>query len=185
MNITSDIETEVRRILFRNVELSNRVSSLEAEIKALHERLSRQERPEKDSHNSSIPSGRESLKALAVCRTRSLRTASGRSSGGHKGSTLLMSHTRDETKTHIPAYCTRCGQSLSEVPGREAETRQRIDVPFPVCPVVTKPCKPEEEVQLRILQPRFIPCPCQNRSKLWRPYPCACSLFEYCSAYSL
>ena len=111
----SDMEKVVRQVLFRNVELSKRVSSLEAknttlevenvrldtENRALRERLSRLERPAKDNHNSSIPSGRESLKAQAVRRTCSLCTPSGRPPGGqtgHKGTTLLMSATPDDDK---------------------------------------------------------------------------------------
>ena len=64
----SDIEEVVKAVLFRNMELSNRISSLEAEKasieaekalldaenKELRARLSRLESPEKDSHNSSI-----------------------------------------------------------------------------------------------------------------------------------
>ena len=124
MNATvSEIEEIVKAALFRNAELSERVlslesekASLEAEIKELRSRLSRFEIPEKDSHNSSIPPAKESPKAQAIRRTSSLRTPTGRPSGGqkgHKGSTLLMNDTCDDTTTHIPQYCSCCGKSLS------------------------------------------------------------------------
>lgn len=136
----SDIEELVGEVLFRNMELSNRVSELEKENADLRERLRDFERPEKASHNSSIPSGRESLKAQAIRRTRSLRTPGGRSSGGqtgHKGSTLLMSENPDDLVPHTPEYCCRCGKSLSDIPGRVSETRQSIDIPLPVSAIVT------------------------------------------------
>jgi transposase/regulator of replication initiation timing len=150
----SDIEEVVGMILFRYMELSNRVSSLEAENASLtaekssletenaklRAQLSRLENPQKDSHNSSIPPSAESLKAQAVRRTRSLRMPSGRPTGGqtgHKGSTLQMSDTPDVVKKHIPAYCTRCGLALTDMPEKVSEVRQSIDIPLPVCPIVT------------------------------------------------
>jgi uncharacterized small protein (DUF1192 family) len=50
-----DIEEVVKTVLFRIKELNRRVSVLEAENAALRARLSRYEKPVKDSHNSSIP----------------------------------------------------------------------------------------------------------------------------------
>jgi transposase len=143
----SDIEEVIKMVLFRNMELSNRVSSLEkekesleAENAALRKQLSGFARPEKDSHNSSIPPSAESLKAQAIRRTRSLREPSGRSTGGqpcHKGSTLQMSDTPDTVEKHIPEYCTHCGLSLTELPEKVLEVRQSIDIPLPICPIVT------------------------------------------------
>jgi len=138
--IIKDIEEVVKTVMFRNRELSCRVSALETENAQLRERLSRYEKPAKDSHNSSIPPGKENMKAQIVRRTRSLRTPGDRPSGGqqgHKGSTLLMSDTPDVIQTHIPDYCGSCGCSLSQVQGKEVETRQSIDIPLPICPVVT------------------------------------------------
>jgi transposase len=136
----SDIEEVVKTVLFRNRELSKRVSELEAENAELRERLSRYEKPEKDSHNSSTPPSKESIKAQAVRRTRSLRKPSNRHTGGqegHKGSTLLMSDTPDVTEIHTPDYCSVCGRSLSAIQGKEVETRQSIDIPLPVVPIIT------------------------------------------------
>jgi transposase/regulator of replication initiation timing len=121
-------------------QLSSRISVLERENSELRERLSRYERPEKDSHNSSIPPSKESIKAQVVRRTRSLRTSSGRPSGGqngHKGTTRLIDPTPDETQIHTPDYCTCCGKSLAGIQGKEAEVRQSIDIPLPVCQIIT------------------------------------------------
>jgi len=141
------IENQFVRIKQLSDRLYSQVSALEAEVSdlkaeniELHERLSRYERPEKDSHNSGIPPSKESIKAQVMRRTRSLRTPSGRPSGGqkgHKGTTLLMNPTPDETQVHTPDYCTCCGKSLSGIQGKEAEVRQSIDIPLPVCPVIT------------------------------------------------
>ena len=68
-----DIEEVVKVVLFRNKELNRRVSALEAEVTefkaknaTLRERLSRYEKPVKDSHNSSIPPSRRNIKSQAV-----------------------------------------------------------------------------------------------------------------------
>ena len=149
-----DIEQVVKRVLLRNIELSNLVSTLEAknstleaenstleaENTLLRKRLSAFEVPLKGSHNSSIPPSKESLKAQAIRRTRTLRTPSGRPSGGqagHTGATIQMSDTPDVVEKHIPEFCTRCGLSLSVLPEKVSEVRQSIDIPLPVCPIVT------------------------------------------------
>jgi transposase len=48
-----------------------------------------------------------------------------------------MRDTPDEIQTHTPDYCSHCGLSLADIRGKEIETRQSIDIPLPVCPVVT------------------------------------------------
>jgi transposase/regulator of replication initiation timing len=121
-------------------QFNTRISALEKENTELRERLSRYERPSKDSHNSSIPPSKESIKAQAVRRTKSLRTPSGRPSGGqngHKGTTLLINPTPDETVIHSPQYCCCCGNSLESISERQAEVRQSIDIPLPVSQIVT------------------------------------------------
>ena len=159
----NDIDEVIKAVLIRNVELSNRVSylemenaSLEGEIAKLRKQLSRLEAPKKDSHNSSIPPSKESINAKAVRRTRSLRIPSGRPSGGqpgHKGSTLFINPTPDETKLHTPLYCSCCGNSLTEITGKEIETRQSIDIPLPVCQIITNHVSIEEKCS----------CGCRNR----------------------
>jgi transposase len=69
-----------------------------------------------------------------------LLISSGRPSGGqkgHKGTTRLINPTPDETQIHTPDYCTCCGKSLTDIQGKEAEVRQSIDIPLPVCQVIT------------------------------------------------
>lgn len=143
-----DINDVVKAILFRNAELSDRISELEVEVSFLRAELSLYSIPKKDSHNSSIPPTMESLQAKGIRRTRSLRPVSSRPTGGqsgHKGSTLRMSEAADETITHTPGYCSRCGDSLLEIPGKVSETRQSIDIPLPVCAVITNHAIVEKE----------------------------------------
>ena len=149
-----DIEEVVKRVVLRNIELGKLVSSLEAEKMSLEtekasleaentklrKQLSRFERPSKDSHNSSIPPSAESLKAQAIRRTRSLRKPSGRSTGGqsgHEGSTIEKRQTPDIVEKHAPEFCSRCGLSLTAFPEKVSEVRQSIDIPLPICPIVT------------------------------------------------
>jgi hypothetical protein len=101
-------------------------ASLKDENVKLREQLSCLEVPRKDSHNSSIPPSKESIKAQAVRRTRSLRIPSGRKSGGqpgHKGSTLLFNPTPDDTIIHTPLNCRCCGNPLAEITGKEIDRR--------------------------------------------------------------
>jgi len=159
----NEIDEVIKAVLIRNVELSNRVSclemekaSLEAEIAKLREQLSGLELPPKDSHNSSIPPSKESINAQAIRRTRSLRMPSGRPSGGqpgHKGSTLLINPAPDDLQIHAPQYCRCCGNSLEEVLGKEIEVRQSIDIPLPVCQIITNHVSIEKQCT----------CGCQNR----------------------
>lgn len=137
----SDIEGAVRAVLFRNAEL-------EAENAVLRSRLLAYELPVKDSHNSSIPPSVENLKSQSLRRTRSLRSKSHRPNGGqpgHKGSTLEKSERVDDTLYHIPDYCTSCGHSLEEIPGKELEVRQSIDIPLPVCAIITNHVRIEKK----------------------------------------
>ena len=150
----NDIEEVVKRVVLRNIELSNLVSfleaekvsleaekaSLEAENAELRKQLSRFGHPQKDSHNSSIPPSADSLKAQAIRRTRSLRKPSGRPTGGqsgHTGSTIKMRETPDTVERHVPEYCSHCGLSLTALPEKVLEVRQSIDIPLPICPIVT------------------------------------------------
>lgn len=72
-------------------QLHRIINQKDKEIHVLKKRLSKYEKPDKDSHNSSIPPSQESISAKAVRRTQSLRTKSERKTGGqlgHPGSTL-------------------------------------------------------------------------------------------------
>lgn len=120
--------------------LEKEKAALKEENSKLHEELSRYKIPVKTSQNSNAPPSKENLKAQAERRTRSLRTSSGRPSGGqkgHKGVTVEMSKTPDKIEFHAPGFCTECGRSLSDILGKQTETRQSIDIPLPICPIVT------------------------------------------------
>ena len=121
-------------------ELKVENEALRTENASLRERLLHYERPRLDSHNSHIPPAQENLKAQGIRRTRSLRKPSGKKTGGqigHKGHTLLRSEEVDEIRTHSPGHCAHCGKSLETVDGVPYETRQSIDVPLPIRPLVT------------------------------------------------
>ena len=125
----------------RNEELKEENETLRNENVSLKERLAHYEKPLSDSHNSNTPPSGESLKAQAIRRTRSLRTPSGRKTGGqvgHKGGTLVKSDQVDEVQTHSPSHCKYCGHSLQEIAGVTYETRQSIDIPLPVRPRITE-----------------------------------------------
>jgi transposase len=118
---------------------------LKKEIVVLKERLAVYETP-KDSHNSSIPPSKESIKSNVaksqkLLATRSLREKSNRPSGGqigHKGSTLEFSKEPDFVVQHSPFFCTRCGNDLSQIEGSVIEIRQSVDIPLPIRPIVTE-----------------------------------------------
>ncbi|MDR1882108.1 MAG: hypothetical protein LBR26_04920 [Prevotella sp.] len=90
--LKSKISSLERTVSEQSVEISRlnriinqkdkRIHALEKENKKLKEGLSRYEKPDKDSHNSSIPPYRESITAKAVHRTNSLREKSSLKSGG-------------------------------------------------------------------------------------------------------
>jgi transposase len=85
-----------------------RINALEARIEVLENQKS------KDSKNSSKPPSGDGF----AKRTNSLRTKSGRKSGGqkdHPGSTLEWSEEVDEVFIHPVVDCTSCGVSLENV----------------------------------------------------------------------
>ena len=74
---------------------------------------------------------------LGRSNTISLRTPSGKHSGGqpgHAGHTLQMSDTPNEIIDHTPAVCACCGESPDSVSAVSFTRRQVIDIP-PVEPL--------------------------------------------------
>lgn len=111
-------------------ELLERLNRLEAEVKELKGRLS------KDSRNSSKPPSGDGFGK----RPRSLRRPSDRPSGGqagHPGQTLEWSHEPDRVERHRVGECSGCGASLATVPVEDILTRQVFDLP-PIAWVVTE-----------------------------------------------
>jgi transposase len=104
------------------------VKKLTDEVKVLKEEI-RVLKSTKNSGNSSLPPSHDLFKF----RNQSLREKSGKKSGGqpgHKGGTLLMSPSPDETIEHWPErQCPQCGKFHAEGPGRVTGRRQVIDIP--------------------------------------------------------
>lgn len=104
--------------LNRNIEaLSHQLRKKNEEVTKLRERLSKYEKPDKNSGNSSTPPSKENMKAEMVRRTRTLRKPSGKKPGGqkgHEGYRLSRSSTPDEIIDDTPSYCTNCGESLAD-----------------------------------------------------------------------
>jgi len=131
-----ELITILQTVLARNdalskqvVQLAHRVEDLEAQVLEL--------KAKKDSTNSSVPPSQDQNKAP---RNKSLRKKSGRSKGGqkgHKGYTLEITQTPDETIDYVPEFCQQCGENLEKLPGICAERRQVVDIP-PIRPTYTE-----------------------------------------------
>lgn len=98
--------------LNRNIEALNRqIRKKDETIAILTERLSKYEKPKKNSGNSSTPPGKESMKDKIVRRTKSLRKPSGKKPGGQEGydgHKPSFSPSPDEIIDDTPDYCTNC-----------------------------------------------------------------------------
>jgi hypothetical protein len=92
-----------------------------------------QEKPPKNSNNSSIPSSIEIANPKKKGKNQSLRQKSDRLAGGQKGRvgvTLNQSDTPDEIE-EIPftiASCKKCGESLTDTVSKLKERRQVLDI---------------------------------------------------------
>ena len=89
------------------------MEQLQAQVKALQERLAL------NSNNSSKPPSSNP----PAQRTQSLRRPSGKKPGaqpGHSGATLELTPTPDQVVVHSATTCRGCGQSLAEVAGQES-----------------------------------------------------------------
>jgi transposase len=103
--------------------LVERINRLEARVEALENQLS------KNSRNSSKPPSGDGFGK----RTKSLRRASERPSGGqpgHPGTTLEWRAAPDVMEIHPVSQCAGCGLSLVGVAVADWESRQVHDVPL-------------------------------------------------------
>jgi transposase len=128
--------------------LSEKVDRLESRIAELEGQIS------KNSRNSSKPPSGDGFGK----KTKSLRTKSGRKTGGqpeHPGSTLEWSSEVDVVVEHKVNQCQGCGFSLEGHPGQEIVARQVYDIP----PIVLNVTEHRAEVKS---------CPCcglENQAK--------------------
>lgn len=107
------------------------IQALTERIEALENQLA------KNSSNSGKPPSSDGYKKPAP---RSLRQASGKSSGGqpgHQGHTLTMRVAPDVVQVHRVEQCPHCQYRLADVPVEGCERRQVLDLP-PVRVVVTE-----------------------------------------------
>jgi transposase len=90
----------------------------------------------RSSHTSSTSPSHD----LGRSNQNSLRTSSGKKSGGqlgHTGHTLQMRETPDEIIDHTPLVCECCGGSLQEAVSASYTRRQLVDIPS-VHPIYTE-----------------------------------------------
>lgn len=127
----------IRHLLYHQVDQSRRIADIEQENAELRTRLSRYELLGKDSQNSCVPPSQESIKFRSLRRTRFLRKASARKTGGqygYKGLTREINPFTNCRLVYSSAYCKVCGASLADVEGDTAETPQSVDILLPICP---------------------------------------------------
>jgi transposase len=106
----------------------SRVGELEARLKELEDRLSR------DSHNSSQPPSSDPAftKGMKGKPAQSLRQKSGKPPGGqrgHRGETLRLREDPHQVVIHSPSDCAHCGGALSGGETVATERRQVWEVP--------------------------------------------------------
>ena len=117
-------------------ELEAEVASLKALVKDLMERIDCL-RNRKNSRNSSVPPSKDENRPR---KTKSLRTRSGKNSGGqagHEGSTLQMTDHPHVIIEYKPLVCFKCGNTLLDVDMQLTARRQIVDIP-PIVPKYTE-----------------------------------------------
>jgi transposase len=126
-------EKELVALRAETAQQRAQIATLREQVAALLDRVRELEaRLAKDSHNSGKPPSSDGLKRQ-LPRTRSLRRASGKRTGGqlgHPGETLHLVAEPDVVEEHRPAVCATCQAVLdetAEVVG--VERRQVRDLP--------------------------------------------------------
>src|SRR5215217_4189689 len=127
---------ENARLRAETAALRETVSVLMVRVVELERRLGL------NSSNSGKPPSSDGLnKPKREKRTRSLREASGKPSGGqkgHKGETLRQVAEPDTTVDHYPDTCSGCGLALATATSIGYSVRQVFDLPEPQPLLVTE-----------------------------------------------
>lgn len=113
---------ENRKLKMENEKLGKRVAELESSTTS-------EVKVEKDSHNSSIPPTRQTIEQQVVMRTKSLRTPTGRKSGGQKGHIGIspaMTETPNKVEAHHVTTCPHCGAQLPSDAERTCVRRTQV-----------------------------------------------------------
>lgn len=129
----AETDNSYQEILLLVQKLQQEIVVLKKENTILHNRISELEHS-KNSNNSSIPPSKDDNR---IKRNQSLRTSSGKKSGGqpgHKGHTLKLVETPDEIINHKLSFCKDCGLDISNQISTIFETRQVVELP-PINPV--------------------------------------------------
>lgn len=150
LNSLSSEQSSMRKTIEGQTRLiakleANQVEHL-ATIAALEKRLSKYEKPNKNSNNSSGPPSKEKITDEVIRRIKSLRKKSNKPSGGqvgHKGRTLEMTSAPDMVEEHYTHRCGNCGRDLSDIKGRLVYTSQVIGIPT-IVPLITEHCNYEK-----------------------------------------
>ena len=127
------LESLVATLQAQNAELRELNAALTARVVELERQLGL------NSTNSGKPPSSDGLKKPP--RTRSLREATGKKTGGqkgHPGRTLRRTETPDVIIDHFPDICRGCGAALSETAATGFNARQVFDLPEPQPLVVTE-----------------------------------------------
>ena len=141
------VSSLIRQLTNTMSVMQRRIDELEAEVGRLNRvigqkdmviadlrgRLSKYEKPGKNSGNSSVPPSQEPIRDQVVRRTRSLRKPSGRKTGGqpgHKGHSMDMSREPDYVTDFRPCVCESCGKSLDGMEGFEHTHSDVVDIVF-------------------------------------------------------
>jgi len=116
-----------------NSELRSEIVELRSIIQRLEDSIALLKGGNNSRTSSTAPS-----RDIGRSNSASLRTPSGKKSGGqvgHCGHTLQMVDNPDEIIDHFPVICECCGDSLDMVPSVSFTRHQVIDIPPPVAPL--------------------------------------------------